>query len=72
MAAGHAEEIGVARRMHIAQFADRLLLRHQPFCIDLGEGFVSQRDGGFAQHEITLLLRPIGAGALREGVAGVR
>ena len=72
MAPSHAKEIGVARRMHVAQLADRLLLRHQAFGLDFCKSLVGQRDGGFAQHEITLLLGPIGAGAFREGIAGVR
>ncbi|MEY9133306.1 hypothetical protein ABIE79_004773 [Bradyrhizobium diazoefficiens] len=72
MAAGHAEEIGIARRVHVAQLADRLLLRHQTFCRDPGEGLVRQRNGGFAQHEIALFLRPLGAGAFRKAIARVR
>ena len=76
MQAGHADEIAVARRMHVAQFADRLLLRDQTRCLDRGEGFAGQGNGGRTEHqEAQRVVDPVFPGktlwSLGPGVAGV-
>jgi hypothetical protein len=45
---GHPEEVGVARGLHVAQLADRLLLRDQGRRLDRGEGLADQSRGGWA------------------------
>src|SRR5258708_8605550 len=51
MQPGHAEEIAIARRVAVAQFAARLLLRDQTPGLDRRKGFADQRRGGRTEHD---------------------
>lgn len=50
MQAGHPQEIGETRRVHVAQLADRLLLRDKTRRLYRGECFADKRSGGRTEH----------------------
>src|SRR6185369_11729396 len=71
-----AKEIRITRRVHIAQFTDRLLLRDQTAGLDISERLPDQRLGRRAEHDrAQRVIDPVfphkSLRAVAPGVAGV-
>src|SRR6267154_5066218 len=73
MQAGHAEEVRITGRAHVAQFADRLLLRNQAPRLDRRKVCIDQGHGGRAQYDRTSgsIYLVVAGETLRSGRPGI-